>query len=427
MSGLGTLFLIVRRSMRQHALSTTVTVLASAMASGLAMAVISLSGQASDAFAGGPVGFDAVVGARGSKTQLVLNTIFHVDASGGNIPWDLYTSLKDDRRVELAIPYALGDNLRGFRVIGTSLELFTDYTYRDGSKLEFEGAGEPFDPAFRQAVIGAVVARELGLKRGDRFQPSHGLTYDPNDPNTHAEQYVVSGVLKPTYSPNDRIIWIPIEGIFRMEGHKLYGAGDVFVAQDRVQIPDEHKEISAVMLKLGRGGPVPPGFALDQTINRQGKVATFAWPLAQVMAEIYNKLFWVADVLKLIASLVVAVAGASLLACIYNTMNERRREFAILRALGAGRSIVFSAIVLEAQSIALLGSLLGYGIYFIVLGYAVGLVEQKTGVLLDPTALHPVLLWGPLGMLGIGALAGLLPAWKAYSTDVARTLSQSAA
>lgn len=427
MSGLGTLFLIVRRSMSQHALSTTVTVLASAMASGLAMAVISLSGQASDAFAGGPVGFDAVVGARGSKTQLVLNTIFHVDASGGNIPWELYTSLKEDRRVKLAIPYALGDNLRGFRVIGTSLELFTEYTYRDGSKLEFEGAGEPFDPTFRQAVIGAVAARELSLKRGDVFQPSHGLTYDPDDPNTHAEQYVVSGVLKPTYSPNDRIIWIPIEGIFRMEGHKLYGAGDVFVAQDRVQIPDEHKEISAVMLKLGRGGPVPPGFALDQTINRQGKVATFAWPLAQVMAEIYNKLFWVADVLKLIASLVVAVAGASLLACIYNTMNERRREFAILRALGAGRSIVFSAIVLEAQSIALLGSLLGYGVYFLVLGYAVGLVEQKTGVLLDPTALHPVLVWGPLGMLGIGALAGLLPAWKAYSTDVARTLSQSAA
>ncbi|MFT7679472.1 MAG: putative ABC transport system permease protein [Planctomycetota bacterium] len=427
MNGFGTLFLIVRRSMRQHALSTTVTVLAAALASGLAMAVISLSGQASDAFAGGPVGFDAVVGSRGSKTQLVLNTIFHVDASGGNIPWSMYESLKEDRRVELAIPYALGDNLRGFRVIGTSQELFTKYTYRDGSVLEFEGAGEPFDPAFRQAVIGAAAARELGLQRGDTFQPSHGLTYDPDDPKTHAEQYVVSGVLKPTYSPNDRIIWIPIEGIFRMEDHKLYGAGDVFVAESGQEIPDEHKEISAVMLKLGRGGPVPPGFALDQTINRQGKVATFAWPLAQVMADIYNKYFWVADVLKLIASLVVVVAGASLLASIYNTMNERRREFAILRALGAGRMIVFTAIVLEAKAIALMGSILGYGVYFLVLRYAVGLVEQKTGVLLDPAALHPVLLWGPLGMLGIGALAGILPAWKAYSTDVARTLSQSAA
>lgn len=427
MSQLGTLFLIVRRSMRQHALSTTVTILASALASGLVMAVFSLSGQSRAAFAGGPVGYDAVVGSRSNATQIVLNTIFHLDASPGNIPWSLYKSLEEDRRVELAIPYALGDNYRGARVIGTTAKLFTDYTLQDGSRLEFEGAGTPFDPALRQAVVGASAARELGLKRGDSFQPSHGLTYDENDPKTHSERYVISGVLKPTGSPNDRVIWIPIEGVFRMEDHKLYGAGEVFVAQAGKQIPDEHKEISAVMLKLGKGGPVPPGFALNQTINRQGKIATFAWPLAQVMAEIYNKLFWVADVLQIIAYLVLLVAGGSLLACIYNTMNERQREFAILRALGARRLTVFSAIVLEAKSIALIGSLFGYPVCFWVLRLTMTEVEDKTGVILNPWAFHPALLWGPLAMLVIGGVSGLLPAWKAYSTDVAKTLSKSAA
>lgn len=427
MSHIGTLFLIVRRSMRQHALSTTVTVLASALASGLAMAVFSLSGQAREAFAGGPVGFDAVVGSRGSTTQIVLNTIFHLDASPGNIPWSLYQSLKDDRRVDLAIPYALGDNYKGARIIGTTLDLFTEYTFDDGRKYEFAGAGQPFDPALRQAVVGASVSAELGLKRGDVFQPSHGLTYNENDPATHSERYVVSGVLQPTGSPNDRVIWIPIEGIYRMENHKLYGAGDEFVAQPGTEIPDEHKEVSAVMLKLAKRGAVPPGFALGQTINRQGKIATLAWPLAQVMAEIYNKLFWVAEVLQLIAYLVLVVAAGALLACIYNPMNERRREFAILRALGARRMTVFSAIVLEAKIIALVGSLLGYAVCFWVLVLTMDKVEEKTGVILDPWALHPVLLWGPLGMLVIGGIAGLIPALKAYSTDVAKTLSKSAA
>ena len=110
MNRLRTMLLIVRRSMRQHAVSTIITVLATAFASGLAMSVFSLSGQAQNAFAGGPVGYDAIVGARGSKTQLVLNTVFHLDASPGNVPWSVYQTLKNDKRIDLAIPYALGDN-----------------------------------------------------------------------------------------------------------------------------------------------------------------------------------------------------------------------------------------------------------------------------------------------------------------------------
>ena len=132
MNSMRALLLIVRRSLREHALSTTVTVFSAALASGLVMAVFAVAAQSRAAFAGGPVGFDAVLGARGSATQLVLNTIFHLETSPGNIPWSLYTEVRDDRAVTLAIPYAVGDNYRGLRIVGTTAEIFTKFEYVKG-------------------------------------------------------------------------------------------------------------------------------------------------------------------------------------------------------------------------------------------------------------------------------------------------------
>jgi len=128
-------------------------------------------------------------------------------------------------------------------------------------------------------------------------------------------------------------------------------------------------------------------------------------------------------VLELVAYLVVAVAGGSLLASLYNTMNERRREFAVLRALGARKSTVFGVIVLEATAIAGLGALVGYLVYFAILWVAASVVRARTGVVLDLTLMHASLRWTPVAMIAVGAFAGLLPAFKAYSTDVASNLT----
>src|ERR1051326_5652305 len=129
------LILIVKRSLSQHALSTTITLLSVALASGLVMAVFCVNDQTYDAFTGGPVGFDAVLGARGSQLQLVLNTVFHLETSPGNIPWELYQTMRKDPRVALAIPYAVGDNYRGFRLVGTTDELFSRFEYQEGRQL----------------------------------------------------------------------------------------------------------------------------------------------------------------------------------------------------------------------------------------------------------------------------------------------------
>jgi len=409
---------IVGRSLRQHVLSTVVTVLSAALAAGLVMAVFSIKQQTHAAFVGGPAGFDAVLGARGSQLQLILNSVFHLETSPGNIPWAMYREIAEDPRVDLAIPYAVGDNYQGYRLVGTTEELFTRFEYRKGVRFECTEGGRFFDPALREAVIGSVVAEKTGLKVGSTLNPYHGLVYDPK--MKHAEKYVVTGVLKPTNSPSDRVIWIPIEGIFRMGGHVLRGTGTEFKPEAGSEIPDEHKEVSAVMLKFR--SPMA-GFQFDQMINRQGKAATLAWPISKVMAEYFDKMGWVDRVLALVAYLVVLVSAGSILASIYNSMNERRRDFAILRALGAKRRVIFTTIVTEAALIAGLGGILGWVVQMGILAGAAVVIRDQTGVVLELTQWHPALAIAPAGMLVLGAIVGIVPAYNAYRTDVAENLS----
>jgi putative ABC transport system permease protein len=412
------IFLIARKSLAQHKLSTAVTVISLALAAGLVMSVLSIRNGTYDAFTGGSIGFDAVLGARGSQLQLVLNTVFHLETSPGNIPWDMYEAVKRDPNVVLAIPYAVGDNYRGFRIVGTEGQLFTDLEYRKGERLRVAPGGRFFDPHKREAVVGSYAAQKAGLDVGSNFNPFHGLVFDER--MRHAEEYTVVGILEPTNTPSDRVIWIPIEEFYRTSGHVLRGAGETYEPRAGEEIPDKHKEVSAVMLKLKTP---QAGFLLDQTINRQGRVATLAWPIGKVMAEFFGKIGWVNNILTLVAYLVVAVAAGSILASIYNTMNERRREFAILRALGAGRRTVFSAIVLESAAIAALGALAGYLVYAVILSGAAVIIRAETGVVLDVLRLHWVLVITPVVMVILGAIVGIIPAVRAYSTDVASNLA----
>lgn len=408
------MFMIVSRSLRQHALSTFITVLAAGLASGLVMSVFTVSKQSKIAFTGGDIGYDAVLGAKGSPLQLVLNTVYHLETSPGNIPWDVYEETKARRDVRYAIPYAVGDNLQGYRIVGTTTEIFEVFEYQKGIGFEFE-TGRAFKDDRMEAVIGSKAAKDLGMEVGTEFRPSHGVRYLPG--TEHAEVYVVTGILEPTNTPADQVVWIPIEGIYRMEGHYVDG-GKRQVEMGAKEIPSEWKEVSSVMIKY---------HSITAGMRHQGEANagdyTLAWPIANVMGGFFNKMGWITQVLLYVAYLVVVVAAFGLLASIYNTMNERRREFAILRALGARRGTVFSVIVAEAATIAFLGSLLGYAIYFAILSATAVLIRDQTGVVMEAFVYHPALIWTPVGMVLIGAVAGVFPALKAYSTDVARTLA----
>lgn len=394
-----TLPLIVYKSLRQHLLSTVVTALSIALAGGLLMSVWVVKEQSDAAFSQQDAGFDAVLGARGAKLQLVLNAIFHLEASPGNLKWDDYLDIKKHRAIATALPIAVGDNYLGYRLVGTLTNLF-DVEYAEGKQYTV-GQGRKFEQGYAEAVIGSFVAERLRMKVGDTFHPYHGLIFD--EKQQHAETYVVTGILKPSNTPADRVIWIPLEGIQNMKGHDPKSANDV----------------SAVLVKLRT--PIA-GQMLDMMYNKQGNRLTFAWPIAQVVASLFDKISWFDKILALVAWLVALVATASVLASIYNSMNERRRDIAIMRALGARGSTVFSAIVLESAAIAALGMLGSFAVYAGIMNGATSVIRAQTGVVLLPWQFADVMIWVPAAMIGMAALAGVIPAIKAYRTNVAENL-----
>jgi len=251
-------------------------------------------------------------------------------------------------------------------------------------------------------VVGNFAAERLKWKVGDKFRPYHGLIFDEN--SDRHDEYVVSGIMESSNTPADRVIWIPIAGLQNMAGHDPATASDV----------------SAVLVKLRSK---INGMTMNQEFNLQGNVMTFAWPIADTMSKLFNKIAPVEMVLRAVAFLVALVAAGSILASIYNSMNERRREIAILRALGARRSTIFAVVVLEASGIAALGAVAGFGVYFVIMSGAAWFIRQETGIVLNPLEFQPVMAWAPLMMLCLGAFAGLVPATKAYRTDVAENLT----
>lgn len=397
-----TLPLIIYRSLRQHALSTLVTAGGIALACGLLMTVWVVKTQSQTTFTQTTSGFDAVVGARGSKLQLVLNAIFHLEASPGNVSAPDFEQVRRMPMVKTAIPIAVGDNLRGYRIVGTIPALFETVEYAPGRKFAVQAGGKLFALDGREAVAGSFAAERLGLKVGDRFNPFHGLAFDAQ--NKHDDEFVVTGILEPTNTPADRVIWIPLRGVQMMAGHDPKAAND----------------ISAILVQLRSQAAGP---MLDLMFNKQGNRLTFAWPVAAIIAELFGKIAWFDQVLALVAYLVALVAAGSVLASIYNSMNARRRDLAILRALGARRRTIFGAVVAEAACIGALGSAVGFGIYFGLLTGVASVIRAQTGVVLDTTAGHPVLWIWPLAMIALCALGGVVPAFKAYRTPVAETLA----
>ncbi len=397
-----TLPLIIYRSLRQHALSTLITAGGIALASGLLMCVWMVKTQSQSAFTQTTTGFDAVLGARGSKLQIVLNAIFHLEASPGNVAAADFEMVRRHPMVKTAIPIAVGDNLRGYRLVGTVPELFTNVEYAPGKKFAVREGGKIFSANAKEAVAGSFAAERLKLKVGDTFRPFHGLAFDAKA--EHADDFVVTGILEPTNTPVDRVVWIPLRGLQTMSGHDAKAATDV----------------SAVLLQLR--SPMA-GLQMDMMYNKQGNRLTFAYPVGAIIAELFGKIGWFDQVLTLVAYMVALVAAGSVLASIYNSMNARRRDLAILRALGARRRMIFGAVLAEAACIGALGAAVGFAIYFGLFIGVAKVIRAQTGVVLDIGAMHPVLWISPLAMIGLCALGGVVPALKAYRTPVAETLA----
>ena len=398
--GLRTILFLAQKGFGQHAFSSLVASLTIALAAGLFLSTFKIKEEANKAFSNASGGFDAVLGARGSKLQLILNALFHLEASPGNLSWKQYETILKTPGVREAFPIAVGDNYLGYRLVGTLPNLFTDHQWRPGENYKVQKGGRIFTDSAKEALVGSMVARKLNLKIGDRFHPYHGLTY--KEESKHSDIYVVVGLLEATGTPADRVIWIPIKGIQLMEGH------DASMAQS----------VSAVLLTL-KGAA---GFSLDLKYNKQGDRATLAWPVASILGSFFNKLNWFEDVLSLVAYMVAFIGSMIIFATLRSAMNERIREFAILRCLGASRRDVTFVVLAQSIMISFLGALGSLLFSFVIHSITARLIREQTGVVMEGIAIDQATIITFFALLLIGLLSGLLPALQAYRVNLSENL-----
>jgi putative ABC transport system permease protein len=421
------------------------------------------------------LGYHFVVGGKnGSKLDLILSSVYYTGKADQPFPYSYYKQFitaKDEHghevvgkfanKVKIAVPVCLGDNYQSYRVVGTTADMFRlqygsgqAYEFADGKSFEMNEEGE------FHAVVGAEVARKTSppLRVGDTFKPTHGVV---TDGHVHDDEFTVVGILKPTGTPNDRALFINIDGFYHLRGHadekpdgeekkgdehkedeakhkdekhKDDGHKDGARQDDKLhhheELSDDQKRVSAILVLAGSSAM--PEFdtifgdqwsmELYRDINRgaDAQAETPADAVANLMTRYIDPLRWT---LLAITILTVVVAGVGIMVGIYNSMSGRRHEIAVLRALGAGRTSVMLIVLLESILLSVMGGVAGMALgHAIVAGVSPYLVDY-TGVSIGFWQFGP---WEAVvlpALVGFSSIVGYLPAVTAYRTDVVKGLS----
>lgn len=423
-----TLFQIVLKNIKQRKLSAALTIISTLLGVALVIAILVIKQESEDAFNQTATGYELIVAPKGSPLQVTLNTIYHIGLPVNNMPYKTYELISKDRRVKLAIPYVMGDNYKNFRIIGTSEKIFSEFEYQKGKKYTFQ-TGSPFQKD-NEAVIGSDVAEKTGLKTGDSFIGSHGIEAYEYAEEHGEHKFVVRGILNKTFTPNDKVIFIPMESVWEMHYHEQENVIDTIHAGHghetgevhEHQIPGERKTVTSILVSLKS----PVYFdLLRRQINDdkfEGINAQAIIPVLEIM-QLFEIIGNINSVLLIVAYLVIFVAVISILVSIYNTINERKRDIAIMRALGASRGKIFGIIILEGLFISLIGAVLGiFAGHFAVYLFS-PVISAKTGILMTGLTFNIFELYLVLGTIILASLVSILPAVKAYRTDVAKNLS----
>jgi putative ABC transport system permease protein len=460
---------ISMRNLRIRLVATVLTMMSIIVATALYAAILTMAEQTEARYEGSIGGYQAIAGANGaSELELVLNTIFNVGEAPGLIPFEVCQKLRAGRgigrrsQVRYAIPQARGDSISSFNfpVIATIDEMFSKFEWKreplrfaEGGPFAFSyeqliemaeqltvyenalraevGAEQlPKRPLlqkeWRKCVIGARVARTLRLEIGSVVTPVHGKAGEFGSHEHPEAACEIVGILAPTNSPIDSTIYLPLGIHLLIDGHEQ----GVFV--DPQVAGKSPAQIETMPTSVGRIGLTaviadPLDHMGPQFLRREfgsHPEAQVAWP-QDVVPKFLRQIGNAADALAVIAWLVLLVAAVSITVAIYNTMNERRREIAIMRSLGARRFQILTIITGEAALLSFFGALLGLVLCHAAAFGLQGVVEDMTGVFLDWTQFRVWELWLLLGVTGIGAIAGLAPAVKGSMTQVADNLAQN--
>ena len=404
------------QSLQNRALTAFLAVLAIAVSVMLVLGVDKVRNGARASFANTISGTDIVVGARTGGIQLLLYSVFRIGDATNNVSWRSFEAMKQRPEVAWIVPLSLGDSHRGFRVLGTTTDYFKHYKFRRDQPLTFR-TGKPFSDLF-DAVIGADVAAELGYKIGDGIVVAHGT--GAIETNTHADKpFVVAGVLAKTGTPVDRTVHVSLEAIEAIHIDWSNGQrrqGRRYSADDVRKLTLKPKAITAAMVGLTSR---VQAFRFQQFVNTYRLEPLSAILPGATLYELWGLVGTAETALVIVSIMVVVTALIGLVAMILAALNERRRELAILRSVGAGPGTIVGLLVAEAGVLSLAGALLGVVALYAVMAVAQPVVDRLFGLYLEFDWLSASDVGVVLGIAIAGCLVGLLPAWRAYRLSVA--------
>ena len=390
--------------LRARPLQTGLSLILLALGVGTIVMLVLVVSQLEERMGRDARGIDLVVGAKGNPMQIILSGIYHLDAPTGNVPLASIQALTKNRMVKRVMPLALGDGWKGYRVVGAG----HDYPEHYGAKL---AAGRYWEKPM-EAVLGAEVAARTGVGVGGRFAGAHGVSGQGDEHG--AAPYSVVGVLGRTGSVLDRLVLTSIESVWQVHEEEHGPAGE----EDR-RAREAKREVTVLLVQYA--SPLAAA-TLPRSINSQSELQA-ASP-AYETARLFRIIGVGVEALRAFAVVLIVAAGLSVFVALYTALEERRYDLAVMRTLGASPARLFGLLLAEGLLLALVGTALG-----LALGHG---FASALGLLLSAEQQYPVTglafrieeLWLAAVALMVGAAAALVPAWRAYRSDLARILAQ---
>lgn len=391
-------------------LSLSLTILSIAISIMLLLGVDHIRKEAKRNFINTISKTDLIVGARSGPVNLLLYSVFRIGNATNNVSWESFEKLSSIKQVKWAIPLSLGDSHRGYRVLGTNIDYFKYYRFGGDRQIEFAEGGV-FSHVY-EVVLGADVAASLGYHLDDNIVVSHGLS-SASFANHDDKPFRVIGIMKKTGTPLDRTLHVPLEGISAIHSDWKSGTRSPLRlnAEQALKMDLAPKEITAFM--LGMKNRITT-FRVQRQINEFDEEPLLAIVPGATLSELWRLLSHFEVILLAISALVLVAGLIGMLTTIISSLNERRREMAILRAIGAHPYHIILLFLMETLIIVTLGIVLGIFLLYLLMFSINPLLTEWIGLTLQIQA-PDVQQWLLLAVImSAGALISLVPGLIAY-------------
>ena len=414
------IFTIAVKSLLNRKSTATLTIIAIAISVTLLLGVERIRSEARSSFANTISGTDLIIGARGGSIQLLLYSVFRIGNATNNISWGSYRKFAELPSVAWTIPLSLGDSHLGYRVLGTTGEYFRHYRYGAKRKLQFL-KGVAFDDIF-DAVLGAEVAEKLGYRVGDPLIVTHGIAKQGGQ--DHGDKpFRVSGVLAKTGTPVDQTIHVSLAGIEAIHidwrgGAKVTGFS---ITADEVRgLNLQPKSITAFLVGLNSR---LDAFRIQRQANIFDREPLTAILPGVALHELWSVLGTAETALSVISFFVIATSILGMLTVLLAGVNERRREFSVLRSVGAQTRQIFTLHLIEALFLTAAGIVIGTAVLYVLLLFSQPIIEDHYGLFINigPPTKGDIMRFTLVLLAGL--IAGIAPAWRAYKSTLADGLN----